>query len=198
MAAVYDAFLALSERGGMADRRRRVLAKATGRTIELGAGTGQNLAHYPQGVTELVLTEPAEPMARRLERRVAASAREAAVVRAEAERLPFEDGEVDTVVSTLVLCTVPDPEAALSEVTRVLRPGGRLLFIEHVRSESERLARWQDRLMRPWRAFGDGCTCNRRTLELISDRFELERVERETWRWMPPIVRPLISGGARR
>jgi SAM-dependent methyltransferase len=195
-AAAYDPVLWLGERAGMAGRRRRIVAGATGRVLEIGAGTGLNLSHYPDAVGDLVLTEPDEGMADRLEKRVRESGRAATVVRTSAEELPFEDRSFDTAVSTLVLCTVPDPARALAEVRRVLRPGGRLLFIEHVRSDSPRLARWQDRLEKPWAAFAEGCRCNRRTLDLIEAGLRLERVDGGAWRRMPPIVRPLVAGAA--
>src|SRR5215210_3378008 len=137
-AALYDPFFWVAERAGMAARRRALVAQAHGRVLEIGAGTGLNLRHYPDGL-DLVLTEPDDAMAERLRARVAALGRRAAVVPAGAEALPFADDSFDTIVSTLVLCTVPDQPAALREVARVLRPGGRLLFAEHVRSDS---ARW--------------------------------------------------------
>jgi ubiquinone/menaquinone biosynthesis C-methylase UbiE len=197
-AAAYDPFLWLGERRGMAEHRRRLLASARGRVLEIGAGTGLNLRHYSDQVEELVLTEPMDGMADRLERRVAVGTRPARVERAQAESLPFPDGTFDTVVSTLVLCTVEDPGRALAEIIRVLRPGGRLLFIEHLRSEHRRWARWQDRLEAPWAAFAEGCRCNRRTLELIEGSpLSLDDVEREAWRGMPRLVRPLAIGRAR-
>jgi ubiquinone/menaquinone biosynthesis C-methylase UbiE len=107
------------------------------------------------------------------------------------------DSSVDTVVSTLVLCTVDAPDLALREISRVLRPGGQLLFIEHVRSESPMLARWQRRLAAPWSRLARGCRCNRATAELIvNSGLELEHVQAASWRAMPPIVRPLIVGRA--
>jgi len=122
----------------------------------------------------------------------------ARVVDAPAEQLPFAGGSVDTVVSTLVLCTVDAPDLALREIARVLRPDGQLLFIEHVRSDSPRLARWQDRLEKPWRGFARGCRCNRATAELIvACGLELDDLRATPWRAMPPIVRPLITGRAR-
>jgi ubiquinone/menaquinone biosynthesis C-methylase UbiE len=195
-AAVYDPILGLGERRGMGRRRARLLAGATGRVVEIGTGTGLNLPHYGNGIDELILTEPDEAMARRADSKLRGSGRSGDVLRAGAEALPLEDDSVDTVVSTLVLCTVPDPEAALAEAARVLRPGGRLLFCEHVRSESEGLARWQDRLYGPWKAFADGCRCNQRTLEMIEGVLTVDRVERETWKGMPPLVHPLVAGEA--
>ena len=116
-----------------------------------------------------------------------------------AEHLPFADGSVDTVVSTFVLCTVDAPDLVLREIARVLQPDGQLLIIEHVRSESPALARWQDRLVGPWRRFARGCRCNRATAELISScGFELDHRREASWHGMPPIVRPLIVGRARK
>jgi SAM-dependent methyltransferase len=194
-AQLYDPFLALGERRGMRDHRRALLARAEGAVLELGAGTGLNLSHYPATV-ELVLTEPEAAMRTRLERRVARSGRPARVLAAPAEALPFADATFDTVVSTMVLCTVDDAAAAIAEARRVLRPGGRLLFVEHVRARSERLARWQDRLARPWAAFAQGCNCNLETEALLARELRLERVARARWRGMPAVVRPLIVGEA--
>jgi ubiquinone/menaquinone biosynthesis C-methylase UbiE len=131
-----------------------------------------------------------------LERRVARSERPARVVAAPAEALPFADGTFDTVVSTLVLCTVADVQAAVAEARRVLRPGGRLLFVEHVRAATPRLARWQDRLAGPWAAFAQGCRCNRPTEALLEREFRLDSVERGSWRGMPALVHPLVIGRA--
>jgi ubiquinone/menaquinone biosynthesis C-methylase UbiE len=196
-ARTYDFFLAGAEKAGMADRRRQLVSRAHGAVLEIGAGTGMNLGYYPDGLDRLVLCEPQKHMAKRIENRVEALGRPVEVVRATAEALPFEDASFDTVVSTLVLCTVADPEAALDEIRRVLRPGGTLLFVEHVRAEDGRLARWQDRLVRPWRAFGYGCNCNRRTLDRLRERgYSVSLTEQAEWERMPPLVRPLIVGAA--
>jgi ubiquinone/menaquinone biosynthesis C-methylase UbiE len=197
-AAIYDPFLALGERRGMRERRHRLLRKATGTVLEIGAGTGLNLAHYPADLDALVLTEPVDPMARRLESRLRRSGVRAKVMRTGAEAVPVEAGSIDTVISTMVLCTVPDPEAALAEIARVLRPGGRLLFCEHVSAGSPRRARWQHRLARPWAAFAEGCRCNQDTLGMIERVLKIERLERDEWRGMPGLVRPLIVGEAAR
>jgi SAM-dependent methyltransferase len=195
-ALLYDPFFWLAERAGLAARRRALVQRAHGRVLEIGAGTGLNLRHYADDA-ELVLTEPDAAMAGRLRRRVAQGRRPATVVLAPAEALPFADGEFDTVVSTLVLCTVPDQAAALREIRRVLRPGGQLLFMEHIRSESPRWARWQDRLNRPWRAFAEGCNCNRPTLDVIdSGPLALREVRRGVIPAMVPLIRPLATGSA--
>jgi ubiquinone/menaquinone biosynthesis C-methylase UbiE len=195
-AAMYDPFLWVGERVGMRQLRRDLLAQARGRTLEIGSGTGLNLAHYPEDLDSLVLAEPDPSMRRRLETVVRRSEREVLVSGATAEQLPFGDATVDTVVSTLVLCTVDAPEVALREITRVLAPDGQLLFIEHLRSDSRTLARWQDRLARPWQHFAEGCRCNRATLELMDQSgFRLDTCP-ATWRAMPPIIRPLAVGRA--
>jgi ubiquinone/menaquinone biosynthesis C-methylase UbiE len=196
-AAMYDRSLRKTEDGGLREVRRETLAGAQGRTIDLGAGTGANLALYPDSVSELVLAEPDPHMVKRLREKLARSGRHAALVESPAERLPFEDSSFDTAVFTLVLCTVPDPEAALAEAARILKPGGKLLFVEHVRANDPNLARWQDRLEKPWRFIGDGCHCNRDTMATIEGSpLNLERVERDRLPKSPPLVRPLVHGSA--
>jgi len=196
-ARIYDPFVWLGERRGMARRRRELLAAAQGRVLEIGAGTGLNVPHYPAGLDELVLSEPVASMARRLERRAAKQPEQPRVIVAPAERLPFPDDAFDTVVSTLVLCTVPQPDRALAEIRRVLKPGGMLLFIEHVRSDVERWGRWQDRLARPWAAFASGCRCNRNTLDLLeASGMRASEVSWSKWSGMPRLVRPLAVGVA--
>jgi ubiquinone/menaquinone biosynthesis C-methylase UbiE len=195
--AVYDRCMKGTEEAGLREMRRRTLAAASGRTIDLGAGTGANLDLYPAAVSELIFVEPNPHMLKRLRVKVGEAGVDAEVVEAPAERLPFEDSSFDTAVFTLVLCTVPDPAAALAEAARVLRPGGRLLFVEHVRAEDAGLARWQDRLERPWRFVGDGCHCNRDTVASIeASPLTLERVERDRLPKAPPLVRPLVWGSA--
>jgi ubiquinone/menaquinone biosynthesis C-methylase UbiE len=197
-AAAYDPVLWIGERAVLRGHRRDLLRHARGRTVELGSGTGLNLPHYPADLDELILTEPNAAMIARLERRLRRSGRAARVIAAPAERLPLDDGSVDTVVATLVLCTVEAPDVTLREIARVLRPDGQLLFIEHVRAESALLAAWQDRLAEPWRRFAEGCRCNRATVELIeAGDLDVEQVREASWRGMPIIVRPLVAGRAR-
>ena len=195
-AATYEPFLWLGERLGMRARRRRLLAGATGRVLEIGAGTGLNAELYPPGLERLVLAEPDAAMARRLRSAVERNGIAAEVAESPAESLPFEDASFDTVVSTMVLCTAADPRAALAEVSRVLRPGGRFRFCEHVLSDSPRLARWQRRLAGPWAAFAEGCRCDQDTLPMIESELTVERVDGSRWRGAPPLVHPLIVGEA--
>jgi SAM-dependent methyltransferase len=196
-AAMYDRGLKGTEDAGLREMRRATLAEASGRTIDLGAGTGANLGLFPEAVTELVLAEPDPHMAAKLRPKLGAAGSTAKLIEASAERLPFEDSSFDTAVFTLVLCTVPNPAAALTEAARILKPGGKLLFIEHVRAEDPGLARWQDRLERPWRFLADGCHCNRDTVAKIeASPLTVEQVERGTLPKAPPLVRPLVRGGA--
>ena len=196
-AAVYDRGMASAERAGLAAHREQLLAAARGRVLEIGGGTGANLPFYGPGVTELVVTEPEEPMARRLERRLAGYRIPARVVRAPAERLPLDSGSFDFAVSTLVLCTVADPARALAEIRRVLRPDAPLLFMEHVRSTDPDVARRQDRLRRPWSWFACGCQTNRPTVETIrAAGFSIAHLRRDRIPKAPSFVAPLVVGAA--
>lgn len=195
-ALTYDRQLARVEKAGLRTLRERLLAAAGGRVLEIGAGTGANLPFYGSAVESLTMTEPERPMLRRLEQRVREQAPLAKVLRAPAEDLPFEDDTFDTVVSTLVLCGVSDQPRALRQLLRVLRPGGELLFLEHVRSDEARLARTQDR-MNGLNRFVAGCECNRPTLDSIrAAGFEVKRIEHTTLLKVPRFVRPLIVGVA--
>jgi ubiquinone/menaquinone biosynthesis C-methylase UbiE len=202
-ASFYDRALKASEENGLGDMRRALLAEARGRVVEIGAGTGGNLDLYGAGVEDLTLVEPDPHMGARLRDRLAdrggpgdvpAPAR---LVTAPAEALPFDDDTFDTAVATLVFCTIPDPVAAIAELARVLKPGGRLLFIEHVRADDPGTARWQDRLEKPWRFLADGCHCNRDTEATLSaSAFQVESIDHGKLPKAMPIVRPLIRGAA--
>jgi ubiquinone/menaquinone biosynthesis C-methylase UbiE len=194
----YDRFQARMEREFFGKIRRDMLAGAAGRVVEIGSGTGANLEHYPRTIEELVCTEPEAPMARRLREKAERSGLPVRVVEAPAEQLPFEDDSFDTAVAALVLCTVTDPGRTLDEIARVLRPGGRFIFMEHVRAQDPGLARWQDRLHPLWLRFGHGCHCNRATYEAIeASALSIEDHRRGVIRKAPPIVRPLLTGVAR-
>ena len=195
-AATYDRMSRKSEEAGLRAFRQSLLADATGRVLEIGAGTGANLPHYGGSIESLVVTEPEAPMLRRLQRTAREHLPLAQVLRAPAEDLPFEDDSFDTVVSTLVLCGVDDQPRALREARRVLRPGGRLLFLEHVRSDDPGLARFQDRIN--WlNHLVAGCDCNRPTLATIEAAgFGVSQLEHTTLPKAPKFVRPLIIGVA--
>lgn len=193
----YDRIMSATEQAGLGERRRDLLAAASGTVLEIGAGTGLNLPYYAAGVTSLTLTEPERPMLRRLERAAERSARATELVQAPAEELPFADGRFDTVVTTLTLCTVRDQPRALREIRRVLRPGGRLLFLEHVRGRDADTARLQDRMLRLTRFFGYGCHCNRDTLAAITAAgFSVDEVEHGELPNSPRWIRPMITGTA--
>lgn len=197
--ALYDRAFEASEEAGLREMRRELLRGARGRVVELGAGTGLNLELYPrEGLDRLILTEPDPHMFKQLHPRAQKLCPGAELMQAGAEALPFDDDSFDTVVVTLVLCTVPDQPAALQEIRRVLAPGGQLLFLEHVRSPDPALAKWQDRLEAPWRFLGDGCHCNRDTEAGIrAAGFELSDVEHPELPKAPPIVKPMAKGSAR-
>jgi ubiquinone/menaquinone biosynthesis C-methylase UbiE len=195
-AALYDRGLRATEENGLREMRRELLSQASGRTIDLGAGTGVNLDLFPEAVSDLVMAEPDPHMLKQL-RAKAAGRGGVEISGASAEELPFADDSFDTAVFTLVLCTVPNPAAALSEAARVLKPSGKLLFIEHVRAGEAGLAGWQDRLEKPWRFLADGCHCNRDTVAMIeASPLELEQVEHGQLPKTPPIIRPLVRGSA--
>jgi ubiquinone/menaquinone biosynthesis C-methylase UbiE len=182
-AALYDRLGGAMERRWMGERRARLLAGASGAVLEIGGGTGANLPHY-RNVERVTVSEPDPFMRKRLRPKLEAVRVPAAVSEAGAEALTFPDGSFDTVVSTLVLCTVPHQEAALGEIRRVLRPGGRLLFIEHVRAEGSD-ARWQDRIEPLWGRLCGGCHPNRDTVAAIEEAgFEIEALED----FYPPVL----------
>lgn len=194
--ALYDPLLKGTEEAGLRERRRDVLSAARGRTIDIGAGTGANLDLFP-AEADVVMAEPDPHMVKRLRQKLTKSGRKVELVEAGAESLPFEDSSFDTAVFTLVLCTVPDPRAALAEAARILKPGGQLLFVEHVRSQDPGVARWQDRLETPWKFFADGCHCNRDTVASIeATPLTVDSVERGELPKSPPITKPMVWGRA--
>lgn len=200
-AATYDRATADAERRHLAAARCRLLHHLRGTVVEIGAGTGANLAHYSSELLdEVLLLEPDPHMRRRLTSRLRtypALAEHARVVAASAERLPVADGSADAVVSTLVLCSVPDAASALAEAARVLAPSGRLVLLEHVRAGAARTARWQDRLTPVQRRFAGGCSLGRDTLAaLTSAGFRVD--EAREWQMPGPLGRllPLVEATA--
>ena len=195
-ASIYDRITRGSERAGLGEERRGLLAQATGATIEIGAGTGLNLSHFPPAVTRLCLVEPDPDMRKRLLRRVGGRD-DVEVVDARAEALPFPDASFDTAVVTFALCSVADQDTALAEIARVLRPGGRLLFLEHVRDTDPKIARKQDHpvFLYSW----IGCHPNRDTLTAISrPPFKVTTVRHGEVPKAPQVERPMIVGTATR
>jgi len=193
-ALTYDRQIAKAEQAGLHAMRERLLAGASGDVIEIGGGTGLNLSCYGPEVRSLAITEPEPAMLRRLERRVHEQRPSATVLRAPAEDLPFEDHSFDVAVSTLVLCGVDDQPRALRELRRVLRPGGRLLFFEHLRSEDPAWARLQDRMN--WlNRLVVCCDCNRPTLSTIQQAgFIITQVEHTALPKAPKFASPTIIG----
>lgn len=194
----YDWVTDRIDRLGAGEHRRRLVEDANGEVLEIGAGTGKNLPLY-RAATRVVALEP-DPAMRARAREAARSARvPVEVVEGDAVALPFPDGSFDTVVSSLVLCTVPDPARALAEARRVLRPAGTLRFYEHVRADDPRLARWQDRLERPWGWIGRGCHPNRDTGAAVAEAgFAVVSLEVFDFHPLPPIVRPHVLAVAKR
>jgi SAM-dependent methyltransferase len=197
-AAGYDWLFDRVDPLGGADYRRRLVEQATGAVLEIGAGTGRNLPRY-RTATRVVALEPL-PGTRARAHQAARTAQVAVeVVDGTAEALPFPEAAFDTVVASLVLCTVPDLAQTLAEARRVLRPGGTLRFYEHVRADDPRLARWQDRLERPWGWLAGGCHPNRDVVAAITAAgFRVLELDRFDFQIMPPLVRPHVLGVAQR
>jgi ubiquinone/menaquinone biosynthesis C-methylase UbiE len=196
MAAIYDRFMRDMEALSGAAWRAELLTDVTGDVLEVGAGTGRNLDHYPAGL-RLVLSEPDPHMRERLTGRARAVGSDARVTAWPADAIDAPDASFDAVVCTLVLCSVPDVPRALAEMRRVLRPGGRLLFIEHVLSSRPSRAAWQRRLEPAWRLVAGNCHLCRETDTRIAEAgFEITDITRESARKALPIVREVVRGVA--
>ena len=201
MSAIYDRFMEASEEACLRTWREALLAPLTGEVLEVGAGTGANLRFYPPNVTRLVLTEPDPLMAAQLQAKLAATPRAGTeCVNASVEALPFADAQFDTVVTTLVLCSVPSPALALAEIQRVLRPGGTLVFLEHVAAPVGTSRRkWQGRVEPLWKHVAGNCHVTRETREAIVDAgFQVMEVQAESMRRALPILRPTVRGVAKK
>jgi ubiquinone/menaquinone biosynthesis C-methylase UbiE len=180
-ASWYPRLAAATDRAGFAGRRAALLAGLSGTVVELGAGSGQNFAHYPAGVTRLVAVEPEATLRAKARAAAPAVAVPVEFVGAAAENLPFADASVDTVVSSLMLCSVADQSAVLAEIRRVLRPGGRFRFLEHVISAKPYAAAGQRFLDATylWTLIGAGCHCARDTATALFDAgFDVKSLER--------------------
>ena len=157
--------------------RQRVIGAAEGRVIEIGVGSGRNLPFYRSTVTEILALEPA-PKLVAMARRAPHASFPVNFIEASGEAIPIADRSVDTVVTTWTLCTIPQAAAALTEMRRVLRPGGKLLFVEHGLAPDEGVRRWQDRLTPIWRSISGGCHLNRPIRAMIEDSgFRFDRID---------------------
>ncbi len=178
--------------------RQRLLAAAQGTVVEIGFGTGLNLPHYPRTVTALFAVDPAPLLPDRVARRVADASFPVRLQHVTAEELPYEPATFDCAVSTFTLCTIPDPVRSLREIRRVLKPGGRFLFLEHGRSDDPATARWQDRLNPLQRRLACGCNLNRRIDRLVIEAgLHIERLDRNVLPGVPRIGGELYRGIAR-
>lgn len=194
---LYDRVAASCDRAGFGDRRERLVGALEGAILEIGAGTGLNLAHYRRA-DRVVALEPDRRYSRRLRARASEASVGVDVVEGTGESLPFSDGSFDHVVTTLALCSVADLDAALAEVHRVLRPGGELRFLEHVRGHDS-LARWQDRLTPVQRRVADGCHLNRDIPAAIERAgLHVDAIEHFTMPPGHPLIKPAVQGTARR
>lgn len=199
MAAVYDPFMRKTERACLSAWRQELLESVDGSVLELGAGTGANLAYYPNDVERLVLCEPDPHMRKTLKRRSHESPLPSEVVAAAAEDLPYVDESFDYVVATLVFCSVRSPERALAEARRVLKPNGQLIFLEHVAAEGNSARLALQHVCQPvWKRVAGNCHLTRQTHRLIEGAgFELTTYIRESMGAALPIVRPCVRGTAR-
>jgi ubiquinone/menaquinone biosynthesis C-methylase UbiE len=195
-ASVYDRMNAAMEAGFLGRRRAALVGPLEGTVLEIGAGTGANLGHYEQA-DRVIATEPSAPMRRRLVPRVAAARVPIEVRDAPAEALPFDDASFDVAVATLVLCTVGDVDRSLAEVRRVLKPGGRLVFIEHGGGAEGRRGQWQRRIEPIWTRVGCGCTLTRDTrANLERAGYDVVEFEQFSPRRTPPVLLPFNQGVA--
>jgi len=201
MAAIYDRFMRGSEEACLGQWRGELLQGLTGEVLEVGAGTGVSVPHYPKSVTRLVLSEPDPHMRRRLQaRRGSSGGPRVEISDASIEALPMAPASFDTVTASLVLCSVPALHPALAEIFRVLRPGGRFVFLEHVAADrNPKRLKWQQRIEPVWKRLAGNCHLTRRTEEaIIAAGFEIEWIRRESIRKAMPLARPSIRGVARR
>ena len=195
-AAVYDRLTRSAERSVYPEYRRRTAGEAKGRVLEIGAGTGANLSYYQPG-TLLTAVDANVHMLTRLQAKAAGAGLKIETHHLDAETLPFEDESFDTVVATLVLCSVDDQSRTLGEVSRVLKPGGEFRFVEHVKADDSGWVMLQNAITPIWKTFAAGCRPNRATLQAIVDA-GLELVEADHFRFGPYPVRPHLVGVARK
>jgi len=200
MAKTYDAIMRSTERRCLADWRREILADARGELLEIGAGTGLNLPFYSEQTNHIILSEPDAQMRRQLERKVKRHPRRRIdIIPSSAEQIDLPDASIDGVVSTLVLCSVACPTASLQEISRLLRPGGTLHFMEHIVSDRPHIRRWQQRLQPLWSFCAGDCQLSRNTAVTIRDAgLHIEWVTEDAMCGAPAFVNRTIRGVARK
>lgn len=198
MAKFYDKIMHDAEEKGLRDWRRNLLHPIKGDVLELGCGTGVNLEFYPDLIKRLVLIEPNAYMCQQLKDKIIARKQFIEVFNTKAECLTLPDASFDAVVCTLVLCSVRDADKTLAEIHRVLRPEGKLFFIEHVAAQPDsKRYQWQRRLSLLWQFINAGCHITRDTENAIMHAgFQIVEIQRQSMRGVPAIVRPSIRGMA--
>ena len=184
--------------GPITKQRRRVVPQATGRVLEIGIGSGRNLPFYDRKkVSAVVGVEPDLTMLNLGQTRFEAAPVPLEIVQGSAEALPMEDRTIDTALIAYTLCSLPDPDTALAEIRRVLKPGGRILFCEHGRAESERTAKWQDRINPTWRRLAGGCNLNRDVTALLTSAgFRVGELDRFALKGFPKAIGSHYVGSA--
>lgn len=175
----YDTLMGPLEKRGFQQIRKTLIGKAQGRVLEIGSGTGANFSYYDVLVEEVIALEPNSIMREKSMVRAGQATAPIEVISGDAENLPFMDNVFDTVIGTLVLCTIPDPAKALAEIRRVCKPEGNILFFEHVRIHDSILGSLQDWLTPLWKRVCDGCHLNRNSLDSIKlAGFKVVRLEK--------------------
>ena len=197
-ASVYDRYNQGAERTWLGEGRALAIAHARGKVVEIGAGTGMNLLHY-RDVEKVVACEPDPAYLKQLHRRLPEAKVPVAVLQAAAERLPFANASFDTAVSTLVMCSVDDPEQTARELRRVLRPDGTLLLIEHICNEATGFSRMAQNMAVPfWKLFLGGCHPNRASLRTLARAgFNITELDRFNPPHVPSVMFPFIVATAR-
>jgi len=196
IARFYDSVMLRAENACLGQWRQNLLASLSGKVLEIGAGTGMNLKYYPDTITSLTLTEPDRHMRARLEKKLDGETRSHQLVDASAEDLPFNDNSFDAAITTLVLCSVAQPDRCLTELRRILKPGGKLILLEHVVDpERGQIYKWQKRIEPFWTCCAGNCHLTRDTLQSLQQNgFTTANVHRDTMRGAVSFVSPVIHG----